>query len=591
MKIRFNDKINELKNFCLERKKQFILGSALVLSGALAVGAITSNNKNDVVIENEIGYEDINTTFNGLKNVFGKGVKENEFVILNVGDSKEYGVFNQDKKIKYCNEKDIALGIIVSPTSIYEHDIYDDVELVRGLINENDIDFPVYLDINDIMENYNINNASKIDIIRTFMNKCTSNGIYVGVYGTDTNLQYLSKYCDINEYDAFLVMDNENIGYTGTYNVVKDLEGNITSKTNLEYSICEKGLNEKDRLKNDGLYTVQEGDILLDIAMKHNLSPNALLKYNDMKEKDFVPGITIRIPSVIENVIPSNIQNTSYEVLDEPIRGADFSHFQDNKNMDWDLIKKNFDYVILKCSEGTTDIDGDFNEFSTKCALYDIPYGAYCLNAKKGIKYNNNEDFLKALNSQADTCLNMIENKNIELPVYLDIEGGSDIVSKQFTKEQITMMLDNWYERIESMGYIPGLYCSDSTFKYISEFYDISKFETWVAKYKYGDTKISLDKTPIPEYNSEIGIHQTSQSTIDVGAPVEGHGVTDIDYSYIDYTKPINKENMEYSDDLIIKDIDRSFSDSRNISLLIQASGVCAVGCAIYFAKNKKKRH
>ena len=78
------------------------------------------------------------------------------------------------------------------------------------------IDFPVYLDINEIITNNDLNVEQKTKLITNFLEKCSANGMYVGIYGTDTNLCRVKNYCGISNYDAFLVMDKENIEYDGT---------------------------------------------------------------------------------------------------------------------------------------------------------------------------------------------------------------------------------------------------------------------------------------------------------------------------------------------------------------------------------------
>ena len=66
--------------------------------------------------------------------------------------------------------------------------IYKDIDYVKSVLKENDINLPVYMNINHIVENVNLNNNQKKELIVAFLEKCSSNGMYVGVSGTDTNL-------------------------------------------------------------------------------------------------------------------------------------------------------------------------------------------------------------------------------------------------------------------------------------------------------------------------------------------------------------------------------------------------------------------
>ena len=227
---------------------------ALILAGTMTAGATAFvpsalSNKKVEKEENRIGYTDINPFFNF-------NVDEEDFVILDIGDHNTVRTHFEDRKMKYCNENDISLGIIVSPDSETESDIYDDVEYAKGIVKEYGIDFPVYLDIDRIITNDNLNNEMKTKLIKDFVEKCSANNIYVGLYGTDTNLCRVKQYCGITEYDAFVVMDKEVIEYDGSYNVYQDLEGNIESYTDVSTIIQTKALNQSNQFTNDGSYTV-----------------------------------------------------------------------------------------------------------------------------------------------------------------------------------------------------------------------------------------------------------------------------------------------------------------------------------------------
>ena len=64
-----------------------------------------------------------------------------------------------------------------------EREIYDDVEYAKSICPP----MPVYLNIDDIITNDNLNNEMKTKIIRDFLDKCSANGMYVGMSGTDTS--------------------------------------------------------------------------------------------------------------------------------------------------------------------------------------------------------------------------------------------------------------------------------------------------------------------------------------------------------------------------------------------------------------------
>lgn len=542
----------------LKVSKRFlsILLAASITTGA-GIGTVKLaqkivGDKDPTRIENQIGHEDF-----GL--ITSWNLDDSDFVILDVGDHDTIETHFQEKKITYCNEHDIALGVIVSSSAEKESEIYDDVEYVKSIINQYDVNFPVYLNIDQIITNDDLNNEMKTKLIKDFLTKCSANGIYVGVHGTDTNLCRLRQYCGITEYDAFVVMDQEEVQYEGKYTVCKDLDGKITSTTNLETVINDKGLNTAEGFANDGSYFFQEGDDLTDVALQFGLSVNELLEFNNMSKVDVVAGTKLRIPSIIDTIIPTDVGQ--FKELETPIRGADISYAQ-GTNIDWDAMSENFDFLILRCCYGT-DIDDCFEENAKNCSQYGIPMGAYCYNAYTNTNCESIDDFCTKQARQADFVLETLKNKKVEYPVYFDLEAPNGVdLSSLLDKEQVQEMLEIWCSKMENSGYIPGIYCNQSTFKYLQSCVDYTladEFQVWIAggDQYYGETKdIELeDVVPSDVLNKDYGatMAQSTDSAINSGAGNHlGH--IDVNYSTVDYTdQEVVYENEIYD----IKDFDR----------------------------------
>lgn len=542
----------------LKVSKRFlsILLAASITTGA-GIGTVKLaqkivGDKDPTRIENQIGHEDF-----GL--ITSWNLDDSDFVILDVGDHDTIETHFQEKKITYCNEHDIALGVIVSSSAEKESEIYDDVEYVKSIINQYDVNFPVYLNIDQIITNDDLNNEMKTKLIKDFLTKCSANGIYVGVHGTDTNLCRLRQYCGITEYDAFVVMDQEEVQYEGKYTVCKDLDGKITSTTNLETVINDKGLNTAEGFANDGSYFFQEGDDLTDVALQFGLSVNELLEFNNMSKVDVVAGTKLRIPSIIDTIIPTDVGQ--FKELETPIRGADISYAQ-GTNIDWDAMSENFDFLILRCCYGT-DIDDCFEENAKNCSQYGIPMGAYCYNAYTNTNCESMDDFCTKQARQADFVLETLKNKKVEYPVYFDLEAPNGVdLSSLLDKEQVQEMLEIWCSKMENSGYIPGIYCNQSTFKYLQSCVDYTladEFQVWIAggDQYYGETKdIELeDVVPSDVLNKDYGatMAQSTDSAINSGAGNHlGH--IDVNYSTVDYTdQEVVYENEIYD----IKDFDR----------------------------------
>ena len=582
MNLNITNNIKEKTKYILTKTMPFVLSGVLIVTS----GTIIFNklNKKNTPEENKFGYTDISSPINFK-------VKDYNFVIFDIGDSKTTGVSALQKKLEYCNEKNISTGIIVTPTSILSNDIYDNVELVKSIVDKYKIDLPVYLNIDPIIENNDIDSEIKTKIIKIFLDKCTANGMYVGVYGKDKNLVYLKNYCSIVEYDAFVVMDNDKneIEYDGIYNLYQNNEEQIISKINMATIIEEKNLNSKDKFLSDAAYVVSKEDDLLEIAMRYNISVNALLDYNEITEEDFKEGIILRIPSAFESIVKKDktTETTTFETLENPILGCDISYSQEVIN--WNEIKENFEFVILRSSFGTMK-DETFDKNAIECNLNDIPFGVYCFNNCRGIDYNNEETFIKALNSQADSCLEIIANKNVTYPVYFDLEAyDSEDIRQIYSSKQIKIMLDLWYEKMVSSGYIPGLYCNRSTYEYINECYNTEKFEIWIAGGDYYDYEVSLDQLEAPndckyEYNDKMystDMYQSYQYVTNAGA-ANHDGYLDINYSFVDYSQVLSNNDMgEYK--FSYKDIERNIIEvpTNIIRGIAIGGGLVGIGYAI----------
>lgn len=592
------DKSN-VKNLRVNWKRVVALGTTLVLvNGAAAYGIKERFEKNDKSAENTIGYDDfIYPMIDEITPIFSD-IRENNFAILDVGDHDDVGVILQDRKMKYCNDNDISLGIITSTNSYTENDIYDDVEYVKGLINKYKIDFPVYLDIDKIILNDNLNTDMKTKLIKDFLDKCSSNGIYVGVYGQDSNLCMMRKYCNIKNYDAYVVMENDEIKYKGSYNIYKDLDGSIKSTKDISKVINKRNLNDKNNFSNDGSYTITSSEELLEIAFKYGMSVNDLLDFNDMKKSDIKTNTIIRLPMIINN--DSNLQTDySYKRLKKPIKGCDMSYSQ-GKSPNWNKLSKNFDFMILRGANGITK-DDRFDEYATNCNLYNIPIGVYCYNYYSKINCNNvMSEFEKAQKKQANNILNIIKNKKIDYPIYLDLEGNQHC----FDKKYVASMLKIWKSEIESSGYIAGIYCNQNWYKFLSNCvdYDLDDvFSIWLAggdqygnESKKSDNIEFKDITPskilksqkIDGYDKKVNIEISQSSNVSVNSGAyDGRGHLDIDFSMVDYT---DKKLKNSSSEKEFKTKEFKKYDYRTTAIPI--AGASIIGCTFGFIKSRKKK-
>jgi GH25 family lysozyme M1 (1,4-beta-N-acetylmuramidase) len=585
--------MGKIKNFVANHKKI----SAVVLAGSITLGTLggtiistTGNYGGEKSsFNNEIGYENINPFFT-------LGVEDDNFVVLDAGDHDSFGTLFLNRKIKLCNKNDISVGVIINSDSENESSIYDDVEYVKGIIRDYKIDFPVYLNIDNIITNDNLNIEMKTKLLKDFLEKCSANNIYVGLYGTDTNLCRVKEYCGITGYDAYLVMDNDTVQYDGTYNIYKDLDGVVRSDTDLSSAISNKNLNDSSNFSSDGTYTLNSPDEIIDVSLKYGLSVNEILKFNGLSKDKLEDGTVIRIPSVIAKNITSSNNNT-YEKLDTPIRGCDMSYAQDI--VDWDAISDNFEYVILRSNLGLS-IDSNFEEYAAKCNLYNIPVGVYCFNKYFKTDDEDLETFKRDQKKQCEYTLSLLNNKKIQYPIFLDIEK-TGLGETNLPKEYLNVMLDIWSSMISEAGYIPGIYCNSSAYDYICDNvdYDLSSiFQVWVAGgNQYGNEKdpsndVSLSDVKVPSTLGQIPgvtIFQATNCGTNAGA-TNSDGHLDIDFSLIDYSKPISdSDEIDSSLETEIKDFNK-FDYRMPVAFGAALASGSIIGIAGYKIRKKVKR-
>lgn len=195
-------------------------------------------------------------------------------------------------------------------------------------------------------------------------------------------------------------------------------------------------------------------------------------------------------------------------------KGIDLSHW--NKVLSWKEVRDNNDFVILKAGGGDYSysfIDPKFEEYYSRCKMYQIPVGAYyycpknMLSADAGIY-------------AAQAFYQLLKDKKFEMPVFLDIENTPKTMKKEATDAAIAFC-----RFLEKQKFFVGIYSSDiSGFKERLLIERISSFTLWVAR--YGKE---------PTYTSNYGLWQYSAT-----GEVPGiFGKVDLDYSYKNYPKII----------------------------------------------------
>lgn len=563
------------------------LGASILLSACGFINNFVEKNRKTELLNTGVA---VTSTSDALWSLWSK--KKDGIAVINVGNSKVTNTNFQDYKLDYLQGKGIETAIIVDCNTRNIADIYKDIDYVKSVLKENDINLPVYMNINHIMENINLKNNEKKELIVAFLEKCSSNGMYLGVTGTDTNLCNLKEYVypEITDYDTLVEMEEDTIKYSGTYNMCKTVDGYYVLKSDLSNVIKENGFNESEKFQNDAKYTYSTKEDFEKLLFQCGLSKSDIKKYNNVLFLN--KGDELTIP----NIISTKKQDTSisgFSTLDKPIMGCDISNCQNEG--DWDKLSEIMDFIIIKAATGS-DEDDKFAKHYKKCIEYNIPVGIYTIIDCTQIGYPKIDDYKVAQAKSSTKTLELLQNKKVDLPVYIDIENpytkGSPhygkSVSSLLPEKYVQFMLEDWYKKMSNAGYIPGIYANKDTIDYLEKCVDYKlsdKFEIWIAggneydhKANYAEYSIDLDL-----YNyKNADIHQVTQKATGTGIG-NSEGFVDLNFATVDYSKPNYVDDSAQQEE---KQDEKNYRLNPDIAIGLTYLTVLG-GCGIAYAKKK----
>ena len=203
---------------------------------------------------------------------------------------------------------------------------------------------------------------------------------------------------------------------------------------------------------------------------------------------------------------------------DFKIMGIDVSRH--NGNIDWNILNKNIDFVIIRAGYGklVSQKDPKFEENYAKTNLH---VGAYWYSYAKSVEEAKLE---------AKACLEVIKGKKFDMPIYFDIEEPSQAV---MDKKVCSAIVRAFCSELEKANYWTGVYSYNSFFKTNLDDDIRKRYATWIARVpKSGNSIVKPD--------FDCGIHQYS---------FKGHvagilGDVDLDICYIDYPKLIKEKKF-----------------------------------------------
>ncbi len=159
-------------------------------------------------------------------------------------------------------------------------------------------------------------------------------------------------------------------------------------------------------------------------------------------------------------------------------RGIDVSKWQGT--IDWAKVKNSgAEFAIIRVGYGMYENqkDSQFENNYAGCLKNNIPVGvyfySYALNTQEAKK-------------EAEVVLNWLNGRELNLPVYFDIE---DKTQQNLGKTTLTNMCIAFCEEIEKAGYWAGVYANKYWFTDLLDNVAISnRFTCWVAQYNSVNT-------------------------------------------------------------------------------------------------------
>lgn len=197
------------------------------------------------------------------------------------------------------------------------------------------------------------------------------------------------------------------------------------------------------------------------------------------------------------------------------MKGIDVSKWQGN--IDFNAVAKSgIEFVIIRAGYGRESFQKD-NKFDQNY------YNAKAAGLKVGAYWYSYAADIDDAKREAYTCLEVIQGKQFDFPIYYDIEENSQL---QRGAEFCSGLAHSFCETLEKAGYFAGIYSSKYHLENSFDVETVKRFAVWVAQ--WNDTCT---------YNGQYGIWQYS----DKGRVIGIIGAVDLDEAVIDYSEIIVK--------------------------------------------------
>ncbi|MCC2717235.1 glycoside hydrolase family 25 protein [Finegoldia magna] len=197
--------------------------------------------------------------------------------------------------------------------------------------------------------------------------------------------------------------------------------------------------------------------------------------------------------------------------------GVDVSKY--NGYPDWVKAKADgVQFAILRLGSGYGGgyVDKTFEYNYRECKKAGIGVGVYVAS------YLN-------ITAEIDMTLKKLKGKQLEYPVYFDIEDFS-LNGRSYTNTQLTNYTVRYCSEIERAGYYVGIYSNKAFLDSRLYWGRIKKYDIWIAHWNKG-----------VNYAGKYGMHQYTNKGQWKGIPSTGEGGVDTNWCFVDYPSLMKK--------------------------------------------------
>ena len=197
--------------------------------------------------------------------------------------------------------------------------------------------------------------------------------------------------------------------------------------------------------------------------------------------------------------------------------GVDVSKY--NGYPDWVKAKANgVQFAILRLGSGYGGgyVDKTFEYNYRECKKAGIGVGVYVAS------YLN-------ISSEIDMTLKALKGKQLEYPIYFDIEDFS-LSGRSYTNTQLTNYTVRYCSEVERAGYYVGIYSNKAFLDSRLYWERIKRYDIWIAHWNKN-----------VNYNGKYGIHQYTNQGQWRGIPSTGEGGVDSNWCFVDYPSLMKK--------------------------------------------------